>query len=356
MAQLEPPKSPTVAQRLRKASTSVRGVVVNYNPQPGMWAATRTAIAYAPTLGELRHPVNGGENMVYNAHGHGARSTPYADPDYPALTTTEIKAPAVLERRDTIIESTTLVDEPATSPGEREEARVSSEEKHNRKETFCHALAVGWKFVRTPKGFLMTIYGLNIVAWGAMLCFLLLDAAPVMDHPNKDSNDSPRKKWIEIDSQILNALFYVTGFGLAPWRFRDLYWMIQARLKQNQHAMMRLCKQNESWFRSPQWYHGVDLKGGQHEKQVTFTGEVTPPTRLWKLGFVVWMMVLNTLFQCALSGMMWGYNRLNRPIWAVGTFIGLGCGVSLLAGIMIWWEGRKVKKIEGPPVVKTEAE
>lgn len=63
-------------------------------------------------------------------------------------------------------------------------------------------------------------------------------------------------------------------------------------------------------------------------------------------------MVLNTLIQCALSGMMWEYNRINRPTWAAGTFIGLGCGVSLLAGIMMWWEGRKVKKIEGPPVVK----
>lgn len=121
--------------------------------------------------------------------------------------------------------------------------------------------------------------------------FLLLDAAPAMDQSDNDSNDSPRKKWIEIDSQILNALFCVTGFGLAPWRFRDPYWMIQARLRHNQRAIMRLCKQNESWFRPPRWYHGVDLESGQQEKRVTFTGKVAPPTHLWKLGFVVWMMV-----------------------------------------------------------------
>lgn len=36
--------------------------------------------------------------------------------------------------------------------------------------------------------------------------------------------------------------------------------------------------------------------------------------------------------------------------WATGTFIGLGCGTGLLAGLMSWWEGRKVKKIEGPEV------
>lgn len=199
----------------------------------------------------------------------------------------------------------------------------------------------------------MTIYGLNVVAWGAMLFFLLLDAAPAMDHPSKDSDASPRKKWIEIDSQILNALFCVTGFGLAPWRFRDLYWMAQARLRHNQYAMKRLAKQNEAWFRPPRWYQGVDLEDGEGEaKRVTFTGKVAPPTRLWKLSFVVWMMVLNTLLQAVLSFMMWHYNRINRPSWATGTFIGLGCGVALLAGLMMWWEGRKVKKIEGPQMLQ----
>ncbi|KAL6402662.1 hypothetical protein AUP68_14116 [Ilyonectria robusta] len=49
-----------------------------------------------------------------------------------------------------------------------------------------------------------------------MIFFLLLKAAPAMNHPSADSDDSPRKKWIEIDSQILNALFCVTAFGLAP--------------------------------------------------------------------------------------------------------------------------------------------
>jgi hypothetical protein len=170
---------------------------MKYNPQPGMWAATGTAIAYASTLGELGHPVNGSKNIVYSAHGHGARSTSSANPDCPAVTTTEVKARTVLERTDNIIESPTLV-----------------------------------------------------------------NAAPAMDHSNEDSNDSLRKEWIEIDSQILNTLFCVTGFGLAPWRFRDLYWMIQARLRHNQHAMMHLYKQNESWFRPPRWYHGVDLESG----------------------------------------------------------------------------------------------
>ena len=56
-----------------------------------------------------------------------------------------------------------------------------------------------------------------------------------------------------------------------------------------------------------------------------------------------------------LAAMMWGYNRFDRPSWSTGTFIALGCGVSLLAGVMMWWEGRKVKKIEGPVVKVVDA-
>jgi hypothetical protein len=33
-----------------------------------------------------------------------------------------------------------------------------------------------WKYFTTPVGFLVTIYGLNIVAWGGMLFLLLCNA------------------------------------------------------------------------------------------------------------------------------------------------------------------------------------
>jgi hypothetical protein len=340
----------TVVGRLRKASVSLADTVMSFNPQPGMWAATGTAIAYAPTITELREPVGGGENIEFNANGHSSRTVTTGNDGEPvltsvlsrtALTTGKANEPQVLkrptlERRQTLLE------------------QAASDEKHNWKETITNGFRAVLKFVSSPTGFLMAVYGLNIVAWGAMLFFLLLGAAPAMNHPSKDSDASPRKKWIEIDSQILNALFCVTGFGLAPWRFRDLWWLINARIRHNRYAMKRLCAQNKAWFRPPAWYDpdSEDTENGDGEegKRVTFTGQVAPPTRLWKLSFVVWMMILNTFFQGALAGFMWGYNRINRPSWATGTFIGLGCGVSLLAGLVMWWEGRKVKRIEGPVV------
>lgn len=172
-----------------------------------------------------------------------------------------------------------------------------------------------------------------------MLFFLLLKAAPAMNHPDGgDADSSPRKIWIEIDSQILNALFCVTGFGLAPWRFRDLYWFIKARHFHDRHAIKHLYKQNKAWFRPPAWATNEpdgSATDGDDEKMerkvevreevreypridmpVTFTGERAPPTSWWKLAFVIWMMVLNTILQAVLSYYMWAYNRINRPVRA----------------------------------------
>ncbi|CZT04412.1 uncharacterized protein RAG0_10890 [Rhynchosporium agropyri] len=182
-----------------------------------------------------------------------------------------------------------------------------------------------------------------------MLFFLLLGAAPAMKSPSKDADNSPRKIWLEFNTQILNALFCVNRFGLAPWRLRDSWWLQRMRISKDREAMKRLSEQNASWVRPP----GLFTEG--EEKRVTFTGEVGPPTKLWKLSFVVWMMVLNTAFQAALASMMWAYNRSDPPSWISGTFIALGCRISLLAGVMMWWEKRKIKKIGGPIIEIVDA-
>lgn len=147
-----------------------------------------------------------------------------------------------------------------------------------------------------------------------MLFFLLLKAAPAMNHPSADDNSSPRKKWLEIDSQILNALFCVTAFGLAPWRFRDLHWFIQAAHMHKASAMQRLAAQNKSWFRPPTWYKESTERPEDAVKYTTFTGTEAPPTAIWKLGFTIWMMVMNTLLQAVLCFFMWHYNRIDRPV------------------------------------------
>jgi hypothetical protein len=230
------------------------------------------------------------------------------------------------------------------------------------------ALLSFWKWFLTPLGFCITIYGLNVVAWGGMLFLLLCNAAPAMCVPDCNDINSPRRIWIEIDSQILNALFCVTGFGLIPWRFRDLYWLMMYRgvftrnQEKRQKGIRMLAGIHRNWFRlanSEKWQAEGIQEQDEHNPGVPLplnkrlapplTGVRAPPTSTWRMDYVIWMNVWNTFFQAVLCGFMWGMNRYDRPSWSTGTFVAIACIVAGLGGIMMAVEGKKVKKVEGIP-------
>lgn len=245
------------------------------------------------------------------------------------------------------------------------------------KHTWGEATKIGlkafWKFTITPLGFLIVLYGLNVVAWGGMLFLLLIGGGqefmcyPPGSHGEKDCNNinSPRRIWIEIDSQILNALFCVTGFGLIPWRFRDFYYLMIFRIRHDQSALRRLAGIHRAWFRlagsenlptdpdapvdDPENNPAIPLPPSKIP-DAPLTGVRAPPTRMWKLDYVIWAFVLNTFLQAVLSGFMWGFNRYKRPSWSTGTFVALACIVAGLGGLMSFQEGKRVKKFEGIPV------
>ncbi|KAE8451266.1 hypothetical protein EG329_004431 [Mollisiaceae sp. DMI_Dod_QoI] len=246
--------------------------------------------------------------------------------------------------------------------------------KHKWTESTAIGLKAFWGFFITPLGFLVTIYGLNVVAWGGMLFLLLCNASPAMCKPTCNDINSPRRKWIEVDSQILNALFCVTGFGLIPWRFRDLYYLLQYRIMKNELGLRRLAGINRGWFRlagsedlsvelGP-----AEVEAGAEvpESSIPFpiartpnaplTGIRAPPTKMWKLDFVIWTMVWNTFLQAVLSGFMWGLNRYNRPSWSTGLFVAMACIVAACGGIMSFVEGKHVKAIEGVPISEKDQE
>lgn len=249
------------------------------------------------------------------------------------------------------------------------------------KHTWGEATKIGlkafWKFTITPLGFLIVIYGLNVVAWGGMLFLLLIGGGqqfmcfPPGSHGEKDCGDlnSPRRIWIEIDSQILNSLFCVTGFGLIPWRFRDLYYLLKFRVRHDRSALRRLAGIHRAWFRLAGSEHlptDPDAPVDDPERNpaiplppskipdVPLTGVRAPATRMWKLDYVIWAFVLNTFLQVVLSGFMWGFNRYDRPSWSTGTFVALACIVAALGGLMSFQEGKRVKKFEGIPVKEGE--
>lgn len=263
----------------------------------------------------------------------------------------------------------------------------------------------------TPFGFFWTIYGLNVVAWGGMLFLILCGAAPEMCWAPVGNGeyvrdcehiDSARIIWLEIDSQILNALFCVTGFGLLPWRARDMYFLLRWRLcseSKHEHlkkmyGLRRLAGFYRGWVRLPgsdtldhidlsswiaqraleaRYANAADaIPSAEAEAADTrlplplsktpeppLTGVRAPPTKLWKVDFYIWCNMWNTFFQTCLCGVMWGMDRYERPPWTTGLFIACACIIAAAGGIAAFKEGKKVKRVEGvnpSPAVMAELE
>ena len=244
------------------------------------------------------------------------------------------------------------------------------------KKTWGQATAAGSKaflrFTFTPLGFAVVLYGLNVVAWGGMLFLLLCNASPWMCQNGDGTYDcnninSPRRVWVEIDSQILNSLFCVTGFGLIPWRFRDFYYLMKWRAGKNYDGLRKLAGYHNGWFRLPDSdnlpirpYNESDLYEDEINRALPLplkrtpapplTGARAPPTALWKMDYVIWAFMWNTFLQAVLSAFMWGLNRYDRPSWSTGLFVALACIVAALGGLMQFTEGKRIKKVEGIPI------
>ena len=293
-----------------------------------------------------------------------------------------------IEKDSKISTTTSRVAVPSSSSSGDKEQQGPNEDgvypngyKFPPKHTWGQATKIGlkafWKFFLTPLGFLIVIYGLNVVAWGGMLFLLLIGGGkqfmcfPPGSHGVRECNNinAPRRIWIEIDSQILNALFCVTGFGLIPWRFRDFYYLLQYRIGHRQIYLRRLAGIHRSWFRLP---GSTELPSDPEASVMApdtnpalpfpaskapdapLTGFRAPMTRPWKLDYVIWAYVLNTFLQALLSGFMWGFNRYNRPSWSTGLFVALACIVAALGGLMCFQEGKRVKAVEGIPPDEAE--
>ncbi|CAO2648419.1 Nn.00g076860.m01.CDS01 [Neocucurbitaria sp. VM-36] len=394
----------TASSRLRTASIKL----MEATPPPGMWAATGTTASKAPSLSDIRKGSFGSEgwNEETQRKRAGSRAS-QAEERSPTDRTSGTKRrassnnalstepfPALTEEETQHVPGHGAQDK-GIAPGAESKHSSETAEKINEgyarepmrtpsgqyangyvpppklpwKRSFVIGLKGFWKWFLTPSGFLITLYGLNVVAWGGMLFLLLCNAAPAMCVPDCNDINSPRRKWIEYDSQILNSLFCVTGFGLAPWRFRDLYWWGWWRLggsKRKEIGIRRLAGLHRGWFRLPgsdQLPEEADAKFVDPENPAVPipvksipdpppTGIRAPPTKSWKMDFVLWNNAWNTFFQIVLCFYMWHYNRIQRPSWATGLFVALGCIVAGIAGIMMWHEGKNIKKVEGVPMRK----
>lgn len=251
------------------------------------------------------------------------------------------------------------------------------------KHTWKEATSIGFKgflnfTFRSWIGFLIVFYAVQVVGWGGMIFLLLCGAGdprmcwlqrpPGSGNWVKDcsSKHTSKSLWIEIDAQVLTGLFCVTAFGLAPWRCRDLWHLMQYRIWHEHLALRKLAAAHKGWFRLPESQHldplvqAKDLNEVDHAEAVKvlpyplakssrspLTGVRALPTKLWKMDFVVWMMFLNTIFQVILCGFMWGQNRYKRASVAVALPLVLGMLSGIAAGWIQFAESKKIKQREG---------
>lgn len=180
----EAPQPTGIVGRARRASLSV----LNANPQLGMWQATGTAIAQAPNLTELRDLDMGADNITFNAQGHSARlAAVYEDTGHLALVRSNTRAvektaPGAGDgKADPVRVDETPADGAAQTRDEHDHADGKEHRRHHKHHlwhhshghshgkkapigpTIKHGLQAFWRFFITPSGFLITIYGLNIV-------------------------------------------------------------------------------------------------------------------------------------------------------------------------------------------------
>ncbi|KAI0476675.1 hypothetical protein F4859DRAFT_57725 [Xylaria cf. heliscus] len=251
--------------------------------------------------------------------------------------------------------------------------------KYPMKEQLQMVVVWYWDFYNTGFGLFFTIYALNVIGWGFMLLLLLLSASPQMCWVNGkfdcDNINSQRRIWIEIDSQVLTALFSATGFGLAPWRIRDLYLLLRYRINKDQTALRMLAGVHRHWFRLEGSEQLPPTLGPKNIEEATApydtssvpypletipepppTGVRAPPSELWKMDFIAWLNVWYIVFQAFLSAFMWGMSRYDRPPWTTGLFFGLTFITSSSAGIMEALQVMNVKAIEGVPLTKRDIE
>jgi hypothetical protein len=211
-------------------------------------------------------------------------------------------------------------------------AHIKFKREHTRRQIFKRRLKIfGFlikeylklfgKYVMTLRGFAVTLYFMLVIAFGGMLFLLLCNAAPAMTREwgPDDKEHSPRQIWMEIDSQILNALFSITGLGLFPIRMRDLYLWFRGRYQGDLTCNVRILKIHSKWFWSG------------------FSSD-------WKLMTVIVLYIFNSVFQVLLCFVMWNYNRFTRPSWTTGTLIAASFSCTIGAGIIMFLEAKRIDK------------
>ncbi|KAI5124945.1 hypothetical protein M0805_007372 [Coniferiporia weirii] len=215
-----------------------------------------------------------------------------------------------------------------------------------------------WAFVKTPMGVIAAIYGFCVVFWGAAIVLFLLKWINL-------HNASTQGFWVEVSSQVVNALFTVTGVGLIPWRVIDTYRILRIwRYKRLTRSLRKkaglpvLYDEDDlpDPMYDPNYVHVLSDKEQKelhhHQRQFMksqtwYRPHGTPTHRAFPIDTALLICCCidgNSIFQCILCGTMWGLNRFQRPAWSTGTLIPVSFLCGIMSAVFIWRGGQKTKR------------
>ncbi|KIO32803.1 hypothetical protein M407DRAFT_66291 [Tulasnella calospora MUT 4182] len=217
-----------------------------------------------------------------------------------------------------------------------------------------------WDFVKTPVGFCTALYGFLVAFWGAAIVIFLVK---IINLHNADLQGF----WVEVSSQVTNALFTATGVGLIPWRAIDTYrigkiWYYKRLTRQlrKKAGLPELADEDDlpDPAYNPDYVHVLtdEQQDELHYQQLKFQQSqtwyrphATETHRAFPIntGLLICLLIdFNSVFQIMLCGVMWGLNRFTRPAWTTGSLIPASFFCAIGASVYIWRGGAKTKKTE----------
>jgi hypothetical protein len=182
-----------------------------------------------------------------------------------------------------------------------------------------YARLLSASFFFTFSGLLVTFYFLLVAAFAIFLAILLADSAPAMSHkwgPDEVQN-SQRGIWIEVCTQVLTALFCITGLGLLPTRARDLILIIRGQILGDIYSSNRILRIHSNWF-----WAGF--------------------SRNWKMVLVSALFMISSVLQVLLCVVMWHLDRYTRPAWITASLISVSSALVIVAGLIMLVEARRI--------------
>ncbi|KAI0677562.1 hypothetical protein C8Q78DRAFT_98113 [Trametes maxima] len=229
-----------------------------------------------------------------------------------------------------------------------------------KRDKFRRVMQGVWSFVKTPLGIVTAIYGFFVVFWGTGIVFFL--AKFINLH-----NDITQGYWVELCQQVETGLFTATSIGFIPFRVMDTY-----RVCKIWHYKRKIAKLRQK-AGLPELYdpddlpdpvydpnyvqvltedQQIDLHYQQHKfmaSQTWYRPHGTQTHRAFPINLALWICVcndLNSFFQCLLSGTMWGLDRFARPAWTTGITLPAAFVAGIIAGVLIYWGGRKTRRTQ----------